>query len=341
MRYLSLFFLLLVSFPAISAERDSLLPDLPDTVKAVSFISDIKVMSVSRKESEFGIGTGEISVTLESDGKEREVNFRFPASAGVVATGLDVQTETGELEWDYNWQLNTTYKLLIASAADSAGNFTLFSGYIFLPGEKNWKLIGTCRVNGKRSMIAAPRLVIEAPKDAASAVTIGNSWVQRVNGSWRKLGLETAADTRPVTNPMPSYDSLRQFQQEKTFLDRAIAAERTDATNTIEGIYYKIIDAGTGKEVKVTDTVTVKYQLRIFGTTETIDAATDKPATFPLNRLIKAWQIAVPLVKTGGRLKIVIPSGLAYSIRTRAPKIPPNSILEFDIEVIDAKPQQQ
>jgi FKBP-type peptidyl-prolyl cis-trans isomerase len=43
------------------------------------------------------------------------------------------------------------------------------------------------------------------------------------------------------------------------------------------------------------------------------------------------------LVRTGGKLKLVIPSGLAYSIRTRAPKIPPNSILEFEIEVVDAK----
>ena len=62
-----------------------------------------------------------------------------------------------------------------------------------------------------------------------------------------------------------------------------------------------------------------------------------KPATFPLNRLIKGWHIGVPLCKVGGKIKLVIPSGLGYSVRTRAAKIPPNSILVFEIEVLDAK----
>jgi FKBP-type peptidyl-prolyl cis-trans isomerase FkpA len=39
----------------------------------------------------------------------------------------------------------------------------------------------------------------------------------------------------------------------------------------------------------------------------------------------------------GGKIKIIIPSGLAYGIRTRASKIPPNSILVFEVEVLEAK----
>jgi len=75
----------------------------------------------------------------------------------------------------------------------------------------------------------------------------------------------------------------------------------------------------------------------LFSDGTVFDQAKDKPATFPLKRLIRGWQIAAPLVKVGGKIKIVIPSGLAYSIRTRAAKIPPNSILVFEIEVVDAK----
>ena len=69
-----------------------------------------------------------------------------------------------------------------------------------------------------------------------------------------------------------------------------------------------------------------------------IDQSKEKPAIFPLKRLIKGWQIGVPLLKVGGKIKLVVPSDLAYSIRTRSAKIPPNSILEFEIEVLDAKP---
>ena len=68
------------------------------------------------------------------------------------------------------------------------------------------------------------------------------------------------------------------------------------------------------------------------------DQTKDKPATFPLKQLIKGWQTGLPFCKVGGKIKIVIPSDLAYSIRTRAAKIPPNSILVFEIEVVDVKP---
>ncbi|MFY8090772.1 MAG: FKBP-type peptidyl-prolyl cis-trans isomerase [Chitinophagaceae bacterium] len=47
----------------------------------------------------------------------------------------------------------------------------------------------------------------------------------------------------------------------------------------------------------------------------------------------------MPKVNVGGIVKIIIPSGLAYSIRTRSPKIPPNSNLVFEISVLSSKPK--
>jgi FKBP-type peptidyl-prolyl cis-trans isomerase len=70
---------------------------------------------------------------------------------------------------------------------------------------------------------------------------------------------------------------------------------------------------------------------------EIFDQTKEKPATFPLNRLIKGWQIGLTKCKKGGKMRLIIPSALAYSIRARAEKIPPNSILLFDIEVLDIK----
>jgi FKBP-type peptidyl-prolyl cis-trans isomerase len=45
----------------------------------------------------------------------------------------------------------------------------------------------------------------------------------------------------------------------------------------------------------------------------------------------------VPLCKVGGKIRIIIPSGLAYGIRTRSMAIPPNQVLVFDVEVVAAK----
>jgi FKBP-type peptidyl-prolyl cis-trans isomerase FkpA len=310
---------------------------LPDSVTAVSIIADANVQSSGIKESFTGIQVKGLKLYLEAEKKEREVKFQFPNSATIVATGINVEKEDGELEWEYDWKLNTTYKLLIASAADSAENFILYSAYIFLPEESKWKLIGTCRINGERPNIKDPAAFFSNGKKNRINASITNVWVQRSSGSWKQLSEETQP-VRPSINPLTNIDSVQQYQADKTKIEKAISEGKADAMEMIEGVYYKIINPGSGKSFTVADSITARYQLRIFGTTEVISGSETESYTFALKSLIKAWQLAVPLIKTGGKIRLVIPSGLAYSIRTRAPKIPPNSILEFDVEVLDAKP---
>lgn len=308
---------------------------LPDSVTAVSLIADVNIQSVGKKESFVGIQTKNIRLSLEADKKEKGISFEFPKSATVIATGINVEKEAGELEWEFNWKTSTTYKLLIASASDSAENFVLYSGYIFLPEEMKWKLIGTCKITGDRNSLKEASVFSSGKKNKAIA-SVTNVWVQRIAGSWKSL--QENSSIRPSINPLPNIDSVQQYQQDKEKIEKTIADSKAEAMQSIEGVYYKIINPGTGKSFTVADSITAKYQLRIFGTNEVISGSETESYTFALKSLIKAWQLAVPLVKTAGKIKLIIPSGLAYSIRTRAPKIPPNSILEFEVEVLDAKP---
>ena len=103
------------------------------------------------------------------------------------------------------------------------------------------------------------------------------------------------------------------------------------------GMYYQILEEGKGDLVSLNDTVTVFYKGSILKDGYVFNETKDEPATFPLNRLIKGWQLGLPLCRVGGKIKLVIPSGLAYSIRSRASDIPPNSILVFDITVKEVK----
>lgn len=144
----------------------------------------------------------------------------------------------------------------------------------------------------------------------------------------------------PIVNLYSHVDSLEQLQIDKKLITQAIAENKTDAKQDHDGVYYTIMKEGTGRQVSVNDTVTVFYQGYLFSDNSIFDGTKDKPAIFPLKRLIVGWQIGVPLCKVGGKIKIIIPSNLAYSIRTRAAKIPPNSILVFEIEVVDAKAPQ-
>ena len=336
-------YLVLVMFPLIyqsakAADKDSTINYiLPDSVKAVQFMAEINVQAITRnKESFAGIKTDVVSLTLEADKGKREIVFEFPRTAAVAATGLNTDAEEkGEIEWKYNWDINATYKLLIATASDSAGNFSIYTGYIFLPKENKWKLIGTCKITGRWNTIQQPAS-FSSPGKKGMQMTIGQVWVQRNNGSWKNMkadGLPT-----PVVNLFGHIDSTEQRQIDKKIIEAAIASGKTDVRDNLEAVYYKMIKEGTGKQVSVNDTVTVNYRLSLFNDTAVIQQTKDKPATFPLKRLIRGWQIGVPLCKVGGKIKLVIPSDLAYSIRTRAADIPPNSILVFEIEVLDAKP---
>jgi FKBP-type peptidyl-prolyl cis-trans isomerase len=92
-----------------------------------------------------------------------------------------------------------------------------------------------------------------------------------------------------------------------------------------------------GEKVKNTDTVTVNYIGRLLVDGTVFDQTKSIPAKFPLNKLIKGWQIGLTNCKVGGKIKLIIPSELAYSIKSRSKAIPPNSVLVFDIEVLEKK----
>jgi FKBP-type peptidyl-prolyl cis-trans isomerase FkpA len=161
-------------------------------------------------------------------------------------------------------------------------------------------------------------------------------WCQRTNGSWKNM--KDDEQTAPIINLFGHIDSVWQRQADMQVISETIATGKIDVKENAGGVYYKMLKEGTGRQVSVTDTVVAFYKGYLFNNGLVFDQTSDKPATFPLKRLIKGWQVGVPLCKVGGKIKLVIPSDLGYSIRTRAAKIPPNSILVFEIEVVDTKP---
>ncbi len=339
-RLLTFYFLLFTFLSSSANNKDSLIYyPLPDSVKAVSFLVDISVGTITtKKEVVAGIKTDVVKLSLESDKEEREVVFEFHPRAAVVATSPGVKVEKGELSWKHEWAENKEYRLMIATAGDSAGNFALYTGYIFLPDERKWKLIGTCKISGQWNTLKQPAVFYSGVKKDTLQVSIDEVWCQRNNGSWKSLSLKNGP--LPVVNLLSHIDSVEQFRIDTNIIQRAISESKIDAKLNYGNVYYAIIKEGTGRQVTVNDTVTVYYKGYLFKDGSVFDETKDKPATFPLKRLIVGWQIGVPLCKVGGKIKIIIPSNLAYSIRTRTAKIPPNSILVFEVEVVEAKSSQ-
>jgi FKBP-type peptidyl-prolyl cis-trans isomerase FkpA len=100
----------------------------------------------------------------------------------------------------------------------------------------------------------------------------------------------------------------------------------TTAIQHCSGLYYEIITPGTGKSVDACGSVNTTYVGKLTNGSQ-FDANT---ASFGLGDVILGWQIGVPLIKEGGKIRLYVPPTLGYGNRA-AGTIPPNSILIFDI----------
>lgn len=127
-----------------------------------------------------------------------------------------------------------------------------------------------------------------------------------------------------------------QSETDDQTIQNYLTAKKWMATKDPSGLYYIMNVAGTGTSPTTTSTVEVKYKGSLIDGTVFDQTATDKTFTYALSGLIKGWQIGIPLMKKGGKITLLIPSVLGYGAYATGP-IPANSVLIFDIELIDVK----
>lgn len=123
----------------------------------------------------------------------------------------------------------------------------------------------------------------------------------------------------------------------KKFLEEN--ANKPGVARTESGLQYEIVEPGTGKTPSPTDKVTVNYRgTQVNGEEFDSSYSRGKPATFQLNGVIKGWTEGLQLIKEGGKIKLFIPSELAYG--GRGPLA--HRTLIFDVELISvgAEPEK-
>jgi FKBP-type peptidyl-prolyl cis-trans isomerase FklB len=144
-------------------------------------------------------------------------------------------------------------------------------------------------------------------------------------------------------NTMSLLDKLKQFQEDKTGVNIQAGKTFMEANAAKPGVHvqpegwqYEILQEGnTNKKPLATSTVTCHYHgMLIDGSVFDSSVQRNSPATFPLNRVIKGWQLALPLMDVGSKWRVVLPPELAYGNQS-AGKITPGSTLIFEIELID------
>jgi FKBP-type peptidyl-prolyl cis-trans isomerase len=99
---------------------------------------------------------------------------------------------------------------------------------------------------------------------------------------------------------------------------------------------------GTGALAKAGDRVSVHYVGTLTDGTK-FDSSRDRnqPFQFMLGQgqVIKGWDEGVAGMKVGEKRKLTIPPAMAYGAQGRPPKIPPNSTLVFEVELLAINPK--
>ncbi|MCK4866019.1 MAG: FKBP-type peptidyl-prolyl cis-trans isomerase [Gammaproteobacteria bacterium] len=126
-------------------------------------------------------------------------------------------------------------------------------------------------------------------------------------------------------------------EQGKKYIANYLKKNAT-AKQTKSGLAYEVLKEGSGKSPKATDTVEVHYHgTLINGVVFDSSVQRNKTIEFPLNRVIKGWTEGLQLMKEGGKIKLIIPSELAYGDNGSPPKIPGGATLVFEVELFKVK----
>ncbi len=108
------------------------------------------------------------------------------------------------------------------------------------------------------------------------------------------------------------------------------------ATQDPGGFFYTIVTPGAGVTPNINSNVTVRYTGKLLNGT-TFDSNTSAAGiSFELFRVIKGWQLGVPLIKKSGSINLYLPPSLAYGCNGSGP-IPGNSSLIFNIELLNVQ----
>lgn len=149
------------------------------------------------------------------------------------------------------------------------------------------------------------------------------------NGSGNFIPGNAILDTK-ITVP----DDRDRVTYEDKLMRDFITAKNITAIKDPSGMYYQIITPGTGASITSSiASLQVSYTGRYLTGSIFDQAATGSPITLGINNVIEGWKIGVPLIKEGGKIRLLIPSRLAYADRPPS-GIPLNAVLDFDIELV-------
>jgi FKBP-type peptidyl-prolyl cis-trans isomerase len=128
--------------------------------------------------------------------------------------------------------------------------------------------------------------------------------------------------------------NVKQIANLKFFIEN----QAQEGINVIEkGLHYAVLNSGdiNSKSPELSDTITAHFHGTLTdGKVFWSSVESNEPLTIQLSGLIEGCQKVISLMKVNDKWRVYIDPSMAYGDEGR-PGIPSNSILVFDIELLD------
>ena len=169
----------------------------------------------------------------------------------------------------------------------------------------------------------------------------GDSSAMKMNPQQAQQYLQTyfvEAQAREAKKTKEEGDKFLAENKTKEEGDKFLAENKTKegVITTESGLQYKVEKEGTGAKPTATDKVKVHYTGTLLDGTK-FDSSVDRgePAEFGVGQVIKGWTEGLQIMPVGSKYIFWIPAELAYGERGAGQDIKPNSVLKFEVELLD------
>lgn len=199
-------------------------------------------------------------------------------------------------------------------------------------------------MEGLMLMKAGDSAIFRIPMDtlAARANQPKPEWAKKGDYATWEVKMVSVKTKEQLEKETAEKEKTQAAGDDKLIQDHLKAKGITNAKKTASGLYYVVHAEGAGESPKDGQSVTVNYTGQTLAG-EKFDSNVDpafnhvEPFKFPLGKhqVIRGWDEGVAVMKKGTKATFYLPSTMGYGERGAGPKIPPNAILVFDIELLD------
>lgn len=124
-------------------------------------------------------------------------------------------------------------------------------------------------------------------------------------------------------------DSIKNFAKSKNWA----------MTQTQTGLWYEIVNIGTGSIVELGDIVQIDYRIELLDGTLCYKSDSLTPKEFKVGQggVESGLEEGILKLRKGDKARFIMPPHLAYGVIGDQHKIPRMAIIKYDVEVLDVR----